>query len=69
MEDATFSASLRVCVSAQGQVTEVRVLRGAGPAIDGQIPGYVRRWRYKPLLVNGQPKAFCYPVRYEISQR
>jgi protein TonB len=68
-DSKAFSAQLRVCVSAQGQVTEVRILRGAGPALDPQIPGFVQRWRYKPLLVNGVPKAFCYPVRYEISQR
>jgi protein TonB len=70
LEDAdSFSAVLRVCVSTQGEVTEVRILRGAGPALDSQIPAFVQRWRYKPLLVNGEPRAFCYPVRYEISQR
>jgi protein TonB len=65
----SFTSRLQVCVTAQGQVYDVRVLRGAGPAIDSQIPAFVRRWRYKPLVVDGQPRAFCYPVTYQISQR
>jgi protein TonB len=65
----TFTSRLRVCVTAQGQVYDVRVVQGAGPAIDSQIPAYVRRWRYKPMIVDGEARPFCYPVTYEISQR
>jgi len=64
-----FSAQVRVCVSTNGQVTDVNILRGAGPAIDPQILGFVRRWRYRPLLVNGRPTAFCYPFRYDATVR
>jgi len=65
----TLYAILRVCVSAQGAVTDVRILKGAGPAIDPQIPSVLRRWRYRPFTLNGQPTPFCYPLRYEISAR
>jgi protein TonB len=66
---ATVSAIVRVCVSAQGAVTEVRVMRGAGPAVDAQIPTVLGRWRYRPLTIDGKPTPFCYPLRYEISSR
>jgi protein TonB len=65
----TLHAIVRVCVSAQGAVTDVRVLKGAGPAIDPQIPTVLGRWRYRPFTLNGQPTPFCYPLRYEISAR
>jgi protein TonB len=66
---ATLSAIVRVCVSAQGTVTEVRIVRGAGPAVDGQIPAVLGRWRYRPLTIDGKPTPFCYPLKYEISAR
>jgi protein TonB len=66
---ATLSAIVRVCVSAQGAVTEVRIVRGAGPAVDAQIPSVLGRWRYRALLLDGKPTPFCYPLRYEISAR
>jgi outer membrane biosynthesis protein TonB len=63
------SAIVRVCVSAQGDVTDVKVLRGADPAIDPQIPVVLRRWRYRPYQVDGRAEPFCYNFRYEITQR
>jgi periplasmic protein TonB len=65
----SFSAVLRVCVSAQGTVTEVKILRGADPAIDPQIPQVLGRWRYRPYMLDGRPIPFCYMLRYEISAR
>jgi protein TonB len=65
----SFVATLRVCVGTDGQVRDVRILSGAGPAIDSQIPTYVRRWRYRPLVRGGQPTDFCYQTKYEISMR
>ena len=66
---AQVSAIVRVCVSAQGDVTEVKVLRGADPAIDPQIPVVLRRWRYRPYQVDGRAEPFCYNFRYEVTQR
>jgi len=50
-------------------VTEVRILRGADPAIDPQIPTVLRRWKYRPYTIDGKPTPFCYMLRYEISAR
>jgi hypothetical protein len=61
-----FSATMRICVTAQGTVYDVHIIKGADPAIDPQIPGVVRRWRYRPYTENGVPKPFCYNVRYDI---
>jgi protein TonB len=64
-----FTALLRICVSPQGTVTEVKVLQSADPAIDPQFPAVIGRWRYRPFIVDGRPIPFCYPVRYEVSAR
>jgi protein TonB len=64
-----FFAILRVCVGADGAVTGVRILRGADPAIDPQIPTVLGRWRYRPFTVDGRPTPFCYMLRYEITSR
>ena len=63
---AQYSAVLRVCVSATGRVTQVNIMKGAGAAIDSQIPTVIGRWRYRPLTIGGQPTAFCYPLTYLI---
>lgn len=65
----TYVAMLKVCVSAQGTVTGVQLIKGATPAIDGQFPSVIGRWRYRPLLSDGVPTPFCYPLRYEVSGR
>lgn len=64
-----FAAVVRVCVSDQGAVTQVKVLRGADPAIDPQIPIVLGRWRYRPYQENGRPRPFCYLLRYEVTAR
>jgi hypothetical protein len=67
--DATFTADCYICVSAEGKVTSVRVVRGADPAIDAQIPTVLGRWRYRPYILNGKPVPFCWPLRYQIATR
>jgi TonB family protein len=62
-----YTALVLVCVSAKGSVTGVRVLKGAGPALDPQFPTVMRRWRYKPLMIDGRPTPFCYRVNYRVS--
>jgi len=64
-----FLAVVRVSVNAQGLVTSVAVLKGADPAIDGQIPTVIRRWRYHPLMVGGRAVPFTYAFRYDVSAR
>ncbi|HYQ46676.1 MAG TPA: energy transducer TonB [Polyangiaceae bacterium] len=65
----TYTAMLRLCVSAEGRVSSVQVLKGAGAALDGQFPSVMGRWRYRPLMVDGAPTPFCYLLRYEVSGR
>jgi protein TonB len=65
----TYVAMLRICVSAQGAVTGVQLMKGASPAIDAQFPRVIGRWRYRPLLADGQPTPFCYLLRYEVTGR
>ncbi len=65
----TYVAMLKVCVSAQGTVSSVQLMKGATPAIDGQFPSVIGRWRYRPLQLDGVPTPFCYPLRYEVSGR
>lgn len=65
----TYVAMLRICVSAQGSVSGVQLMKGASPAIDSQFPSVIGRWRYRPLLADGQPTPFCYLLRYEVTGR
>jgi hypothetical protein len=67
--NATFSADVYICVSAEGHVTSVRLMRGADPAIDAQIPTVLGRWRYRPYVIDGKPVPFCWPLRYQIATR
>jgi eukaryotic-like serine/threonine-protein kinase len=62
-----FKATVKICVDANGGVSNVSVLRSAGPAIDSQIPAVLSRWRYRPFLEAGRPTPFCYTLAYEIS--
>jgi serine/threonine protein kinase len=64
-----FSAVVRLCVSVQGSVTEVRILKSADPTIDSQIPAVLGRWRYRPLIADGKPTPFCYVLKYDIASR
>jgi periplasmic protein TonB len=65
----TYVAMLKVCVSAQGTVTGVQLMKGATPALDSQFPSVIGRWRYRPLIADGVATPFCYPLRYEVSGR
>jgi len=61
-----YSAVLNICVTAQGAVSSVKILKPSIPVIDLQIPTVVPKWRYHPYLVNGQPTEFCYNVKYTV---
>ena len=61
------SAVVRMCVSAEGKVADLKLLKPADPAIDPQIPAVLGKWRYKPLVVQGRAVPFCYVLQYEIA--
>jgi protein TonB len=52
---------LEAWVGVDGHVKSVKVLRGA-PLLDEPAMAAVRQWRYRPLLLNGQPTEFLLTV-------
>jgi hypothetical protein len=56
----------KICVSAAGQVSDVKVLRSADPLVDGDWTAVIRRWQYKPFTLNGHPTPFCHPLTLEV---
>jgi len=61
------AAVVKMCVSAEGKVADLKLLKSADPAIDPQIPAVLGKWRYKPLVVDGRAVPFCYVLQYEIA--
>jgi periplasmic protein TonB len=65
-------ASATIIIEAQvdvhGAVKTVRVLRGH-PLFDESATTAVRQWRYKPLLLNGQPTEFILTVTVVFNMR
>lgn len=59
-----FSTPVRICVNPSGLVKSVQVLRSQGELIDQKIVNALARWHYRPLLIDGRPKPFCYPLIY-----
>ena len=62
----TIWALFRICVSVEGQVTDVRVMKSADPTVDGGWVKTVRSWVYRPYLLNGHPVPFCHAARIEV---
>lgn len=52
----------RICVDKNGLVSTVDVLQGISDGIDAQVVQQLRRWRFHPMTVNGNPVPFCYPA-------
>jgi hypothetical protein len=65
--DMKLAAVVKICVSPEGKVTDVKLLKSADPALDPQIPLVLSRWRFHPLMANGRAVPFCYVTQYEIS--
>jgi periplasmic protein TonB len=58
-------AMLKVCVSKQGDVSDVKIIKGMDPTVDPLLQEKIKTWRYTPMTIDGRPAAFCYNVRYE----
>ena len=56
----------KVCVGYDGLVYKVRTIKTAGSDIDFIWSDAIRTWRYTPYVVDGQPVAFCHPLRVEV---
>jgi len=59
-------ALMRVCADRNGNVVEVKVLKGYDAAVDAAFVSALRTWRYTPFKVDGRPVPFCTNVRYEV---
>jgi protein TonB len=65
--DRPYLVVVEVCVSGDGRVSDVALVRPASSTLDPVVLEAVRTWRYNPRLVDGQPAAFCHVVaiKYE----
>ncbi len=61
-----FISTVRICVSAQGDVTSVDLVRGAGPSVDPYVLKVLRGWRYKPWVEDGVAVPFCYERKHRV---
>jgi protein TonB len=60
----TLWAMLQICVGVNGSVSNVSIIKGMDPKVDGLLAAKVRTWRYRPMSVDGKPVPFCYRLRY-----
>jgi len=60
-------ALLRLCVTREGDVEKVTILRSNESVLDPLLVATLARWRYRPYSVDGRPVPFCTNVRYEIT--
>lgn len=56
----------RVCFSKTGKASRVSTSRKADPEIDRICRNTVKRWRVKPMKVDGQARTFCTTVSFDI---
>jgi protein TonB len=56
----------KICVSAQGAVTNVQVLKSADKLVDNDWIAKMKTWQYRPYSINGRPVPFCHPMRLEV---
>ncbi|HMA92527.1 MAG TPA: TonB family protein, partial [Polyangiaceae bacterium] len=63
----TWDVRVNICVGTAGSVSKVDVIASESPALDRRVVQALSRWRYEPLHVDGEARAFCYPFRYELS--
>jgi hypothetical protein len=64
----SFITMMKICVTTEGSTEAVTFLRSPGRALEGDLAAAIRKWQYRPYLVNGQPVPFCYPTRLEVRQ-
>jgi periplasmic protein TonB len=58
-------AMLKVCVSEEGNVFDVKVIKSMDVTADSLLQAKIKTWRYKPVSIDGHAVRFCYNFRYE----
>jgi periplasmic protein TonB len=62
---AAYVVMVDVCVSHQGDVSDVTIEQGAPAPLDRALRAAIRTWRYRPFLVAGTPTPFCHLVQID----
>lgn len=55
----------RICVTREGTVSNVRIVKSLHPEGDPEIVQKIRGWRYRPYMINSLPQPFCYMLHYK----
>jgi periplasmic protein TonB len=64
----TFWGLYKICVTEQGSVKDVKMVKSADPLVDNDWMNKIRTmWKYKPYSINGRPVPFCYTLRLSVS--
>jgi TPR repeat protein len=62
--------SFKLCLSAAGEIDHIEMLQSTGfDGYDRTLLDGMDRWKYRPFLVNGQPRPVCTAVTFIYSQR
>jgi len=58
-------ALIKICVSKEGDVADVKLVKGMDPTVDPLLREKAMSWKYKPYTIDGRPVPFCYSLRYD----
>jgi hypothetical protein len=64
---ARFALLVKLCVTKDGSVGEVTVMRSSDPAVDLAIVEKIRLFKFRPYLDHGRPIPFCFFREYRLS--
>jgi hypothetical protein len=63
---AMFWGLFRICVGADGNVKDVKVVKSADPSVDADWSRVIRTWQYRPFTIENRPVPFCHVIRLEV---
>lgn len=63
-----YAMLFRICVTTEGTVSNVVVLKSATPDADQVLCAAIEKWRYRPRIVDGVARPFCHPIRIVYSR-
>jgi protein TonB len=56
----------KLCVTAQGSVHSVQVLKSADKLVDNDWVALLKTLQHRPYSIGGRPVPYCYPMRLEV---
>ena len=61
---------VKLCLTRAGEVESVRIMKSSGfPAYDAKLDREIRKWHYRPFMVNGTAAPVCSVVMFAYRQR